>query len=280
MKDIMEMTATEINGELQKFQEGWYENLDKCYKKVDGFSSPFCFGVSEQTIKERNNDDKPLLMYVGEEARNWWFDEYPKDYQKIQSWAIAYFETQIYPNLTDDMRANISALNDDDKKSAKKRNGSAFWDLLNELHKTNQYAVCWNNLDKLHKVVWNEQKNQDDKKRGTKTLGYEQEKELHQYGTPNRSLLWKEINFMRPEYIIFMGAKYDRSIEWALLKERALDGEKRPNIKNDNLVVNLTDNYNIFGLDYQPKVFWICHPSWLRRNGKLEEAFNKLKEIL
>ena len=287
IKESMNMDAKRINEDLQILQKKWYSGLSGDYQDTSKFSSPFCFGISEQTIKERD-EGKPLLMYVGEEARNWWFDEYPIDYQKIQSWAITYFETQIFPNLTgnSNMGANISlsSLNDADGESAKEKNNSAFWDFLNKLHNTNQYAVCWNNLDKLHRVIWNEQKAKEDK-RETKTLTYKQEQELHyKFGPENQthSLLWYEISLLRPKYILFMGAKYDRSIEWALLNKGALANKKRPNINSeDELVIELTEEFEeCFGANYQPEVFWICHPGWLQRNKTADKVLNKLKEMI
>lgn len=271
----IERNASYINATLQTMQKEWYEGLIEDYRDTSKFSSPFCFGISEQTIKERD-EGKPLLMYVGEEARNWWFDEYPKDYQKIQSWAIAYFETQIFPNLTGNMGANINSLNDADRESAKKKNNSAFWDFLNELHNTSQYAVCWNNLDKLHRVIGNEQKTKENK-RETKTLTYKQEQELHyqlEHENQTRSLLWHEINMVKPDYIVFMGPNYDRSIEWALGLEKNSLGEK-PNAGTG--VKSINEWIETINFTYKPKgIFWICHPGWLQRKGKFKSVLDEL----
>ena len=245
----IERNASYINATLQTMQKEWYEGLKDCkfnYYDLSMFSSPFYFGISEKTIEECNCG-KDLLMYVGEEAKDWTFD---------QQWAINYFDSQIYNDQSNDC----------------KKNNSAFWNFLrNIIKEKTKVAACWNNLDKLHQKIQN--KNGEE----TKPLTYKQEKPLHNpFGDDQRhSLLWHEINLVRPNYIIFMGPKYNCSIEWAFsLPERSLKLKEKPNARK---VVDLTETFkNIFSSGYQPKVFWICHPGWLQRKGVFQSVLEEL----
>ena len=64
-------TAEQINQELKKVQEEWYNQLPEKFKEKAKFSHPFFWGVSEKAW----NEEKPLIMYMGEEARNWTFKD-------------------------------------------------------------------------------------------------------------------------------------------------------------------------------------------------------------
>ena len=91
-------SADVINSMLRKIQNEWYTKLTREYphfickpNEKNAFSSPFCCGVSAREWNQEND----LIMYVGEEARDWWFDDeegHSSDISYLQEYAVAYFE--------------------------------------------------------------------------------------------------------------------------------------------------------------------------------------------
>lgn len=260
----IERNASDINATLQTMQKDWYDGIDAKYKDNKNFSSPFCFGVSEKTIEECNGGKK-LLMYVGEEAKDWCFSD-NSTIKYIQDWAIAYFEKQ----FGEYNEKRLKAIKDEDKGFLAKKNRSQFWNLLKRIKKESKCEVCWNDLDKLHQGK-TKAKLEDD-----------QEIELHKF-KDNHSLLWHEINLVKPEYIIFMGPSYSSSIEAALSLEKGIL-KKKPNL-SDKIVVEIDcKHFTGFDKDYKPeRVFWICHPTQLCRskNGsKYTDAWKPIVDII
>lgn len=253
------MTAQNINKELRKLQQDWYDNLPDKYKQHDIFSSPFCFGISEKTIEERNAG-KPLIMYIGEEPNNWWFEEEEQRVlEYVQDCSIAYFDRQ--------MRKRSEKQSDYEEKYCDaytngviKRNRSQFWNLLRKIKKELNCAACWNDLDKLHRIG---------EKRETIKLNdfsLEEQTQLHiSFNDSNQSLLLQEINLLKPDIIIFMGANYRRSIEKNLgLQENKLINNA-PKLDINQTVVDIS-NECFEALTYCAKVLWMCHPTALTKN--------------
>lgn len=263
----------DTNKGLYDLQNAWYENLKNSdYQNTSIFSSPFCFGISKETIEKCNGKDgKDLLMYVGEEAKGWRFKRC-KDLEYIQNFAIAYFDNQISDSPLSNERINYFD-EGDDRAAVQKKNNSPFWSFLRELKGQTDCEVCWNNLDKLHRITQNGK---------TKPLTCKQEEKLHEkFNCSDESLLLQEINRVRPEFILFMGAGYKRSIEVALSKK--ISEEMIPDADTLGKIIPCSDTF-----DYKPKgIFWICHPGWLQWKGKkkkdnilnnLVNQINKLKK--
>ena len=239
------------NEKLRELQKEWYKKPNEDYH-TSKFSSPFCFGLSEQVINGQDAK-KPLLMYVGEEARNFCFSTSEIEY--IQNWTIAYFEKQIYNEVSNERIEKITNEKDQDFLN-KRRNSSPFWNFLRRIKNECDLAVCWNNLDKLHGVESDQ----------TVKLNESQEKDLHTKFEDGHSLLWHEIKRVQPNFILFMGAGYAASIEWALSLEIGTLNKCTPGFEDNNVVVTLDWKPDfckkIFG--YQPDgIFWINHPNAL-----------------
>ena len=254
------MMTSDTNRELRELQQDWYNKLpDNKYKQYDTFSSPFCFGISEKTIEERNTG-KPLIMYIGEEPNNWWFEEEEQRVlEYVQGCSIAYFDRQ--------MRKSSEKQSDYEEKYCDaytngviKRNSSQFWNLLRKIKKELNCAACWNDLDKLHRIG---------EKRETIKLNdfsLEEQAQLHiPFNDSNQSLLLQEINLLKPDIIIFMGANYRQSIEKGLgLQENKLIN-KAPKLDINKTVVDISNECSE-ALEHSAKVLWMCHPTALTKN--------------
>ncbi len=237
-------TAEQINQELKKVQEEWYNQLPEKFKDREKFSHPFFWGVSEKAW----NEEKPLIMYMGEEARNWTF----KDKKDIQKYAIDYLERQVYG-------ASIC-----------KKNRSPFWTFIRKLNFKEEYNICWNNLDKLHRVV----------KATTKPLTYGVEKELHEILCDGKSLLVREIEIVKPDFVIFMGKAYNKSMAWAM-------GENYK-VKDLNSYKPSSENFYVSEVKEIPesvrgsvqKMIWMYHPRYIQGQGARVAAIEKIQNIL
>ena len=251
-------TFNQINEQLRNIQRSWYKKLPQKYKDFGRFSSPFCFGVSAHA----RDASKPLIMYVGEEPKNWQFNDgksHESDIEYLQKYALAYLESQIYTISPENSCAK------EDYPDSFKRNRSPFWNFIRKIRDNLDCNVCWNDLDKLHGI---------NEKNKTIPLCEADERELHKpFDSKFESLLLQEINLIHPEIVIFMGANYIESIKCALnLDENSL--LEKPYLAHGKSVIDITtDCDSVF--DYTPKaVLWMCHPAGLTRN-KFKNSYYK-----
>lgn len=235
-------TAEQINQKLRKVQEEWYNQLPKKFKEKEKFSEPFFWGVSEKAW----NEEKMLVMYIGEEANNWW-DFADKD---IQKYAIDYLESQVYG------------------ASIYEKNRSAFWAFIQDLKK--EYNICWNNIDKLHRV--------ENKK--TKFLTYDMEKELHENLCDGKSLLVREIEIVKPDIVIFMGKTYNKSMAWAMGENYKVEDLNSYKPSSESSYVSEVKEIPEPIRGSVQKMIWMYHPGYIQRQGAKVAAIEKIQNIL
>ena len=260
--------ADQINLELNRLQQKWYDDLSQCYKDYNNFSSPFCFGVCQRTIDE-NAKGKPLLMFAGEEARDWCFDKNQQaDLDYLQGYAISYFERQFCDNFNFEQNKFAQ----DYPQSFKNKNTSKFWSFLKTIKQQNNLALCWNNLDKLHRIKNNK----------TLPLSCSQEDDLHNIPCKNgKSLLLSEINLLQPDVVVFV--KYVNSIAKAL----GIDKNQLLQIKTDcqkqNLYVadisDLCRQHNLFDKKDTVALFLLNHPN-CRKKDFLSQATKQTTQAI
>lgn len=241
-----EKTYKEINRELTRLADSWYAALPDSYRNFNRYSSPFCLGISEHAACS----ERPLLMYVGEEPKDWRFDNgRARDLEYLQKYALAYLETQIYTLSEENSTPR------DDYPDSFRKNRSPFWNFLRRLKRGIDCDVCWNDLDKLHGIS----------ESTTVPLSVEDERALHTaFDMAGRSLLLCELELVKPEMIVFMGSAYGESIRCALGADAPLS--KAPRIADGETVIDVTDEWSS-ALSYKPHaVLWMCHPTALIRN--------------
>lgn len=233
------------NENLLKAHECWYKQIVEPFLiKYDNeeFSLPFYTGVSSI-----NNERLPCIMIVGQEALN--YDKLNEDNlrewppKKSQEWSIAYLNKQIGVK---DIQYDITY------------NNSPFW-LLFRLFYDKRIFPCWNNLDKVHRYIKN-----DNNQAKTTPLKEEHERVLNQPFFPNaNTLLLEEIEIVKPDAIVFVtGPRYKVSMETALNCDLST---VVPN--KEEYVRDITEALNI-GI----KGFWTYHPKYLSHHRKLKDC--------
>ena len=266
-------TAEEINKELISVQETWYKQLlktDSRFEDDSQFSSPFCFGVSE---KEWNDN---VIMYIGEEARGWWFDDekhHESEIEYLQGYAISYFERQLHENY----KCNNQFCTDY-SSSFETPNPSKFWEYTKAVKKETMYSICWNNLDKLHRIKTI--KENGVKKRLTVALTRKQEEVLHDIHPANNcSLLLNEINIVQPKIVIF--TKYIHSTAKALgINEDQLWKIKNFYAHSGKCVANISDLCkSVFARENTIALLLLNHPNCRKKNF-LQEAIKQTVEAI
>ncbi|MBE6537581.1 MAG: hypothetical protein E7673_06485 [Ruminococcaceae bacterium] len=272
--------AHAVNESLRALQQQWYNNLPEKYRytdvnkseEADIFSSPFCFGVSEVF----SSPHAPLIMYVGEEPSNWWFKEEERRLDYVQGCSIAYFDRQMRKSAEpESIYENKYSVAYTD--GVIKRNKSQFWNLLRKLKKELNVSVCWNDLDKLHRI------GKAKKTVKLNDFSHSEQVELHlPFNETKRSLLWQEIDLLKPDVIIFMGSDYRQSIEAALsLSDNKLEG-KAPRLQINQTVTDISNECSE-SLTYRAKVLWMCHPTSLTRNKEgsfYRHTFDRIKYMI
>ena len=248
VKEIMR--ANEINKSLIELQGKWYGALPDEYKNYGEVSSPFCLGVSEETAREVR-EGRPLLMLVGEEPRNWWFNygshHHESDLEYLQGYAIAYYEKQVYGLTREVGGHDYYKEYSGGRNPFARKNTSMFWSFIKRLHE--RYAIVWNNLDKLHRI-------KDGK---TVLISEAEERLLHSIKPDGKTLLLGEIDLVKPDRVIFLGKAYKTSIECGLMLRDGL--VETPELEIDKTVVEIRT-------DIADKVLWMCHPASLNRRGR------------
>ena len=264
-------SAKEINLELLTLQQQWYDSLPVAFKDRNRYSSPFCCGVSDLEW----DDDKPMLMYVGEEARGWWFDAPDVNLAFLQNYSLSYFERQVCDRKYQEKEA-------EEKYGIAfgKKNQSPFWGLARQLKRMG-FNLCWNNVDKIHGI-----KGEGDCRR-TVPLCVDNELALHSPFIPTDHpsyLLLQEIQIIQPDVLVFMGGAYERSIAAALGVEVAALGERPRITKGRQVLVSDISNILPAAISWHPKALWINHPAATVKNvcGRnfYWEMIEEIKEIL
>lgn len=254
------LTAHQVNEQLRALQDEWYKKLlrtetDYNFQDYANFSSPFCFGVS----KFAWSNEKPLLMYIGEEPKDWWFNDenhHEQDIKYLQEYSVAYLEKQLY-----------SASNIEKYQCVKeyphvfeKQNHSPFWAFIRDIYMENdsiKYNVCWNNLDKLHRIV----------KSKTKPLTYKMEEKLHSILISQKSLFLNEIDLVKPDIIIFMGKYYDQSMAWAMGKNYSIEELNKYKPSSQTFFVSEFSDIPTPLQNKVKKMIWIYHPNYIQHQG-------------
>ena len=247
--------AEALNKELRQLQQQWYDKLPKEYKEYDDFSSPFCFGISNAAW----SDKLPLIMYIGEEPKGWWFNDenhHEQDIEYLQEYSIAYLEKQLYS--TSDFWEYQCVK--DYPHVFDKQNTSPFWTFIRDVYKENdtiKYNVCWNNLDKLHRIVESK----------TKPLTYEMEAELHNILLFEKSLLLNEIELVKPDIIIFMGKYYNKSMAGAMGNNYGVKDLDKYSPSPETFFVSEVKEIPTPLQKIIKKMIWIYHPNYIQHQG-------------
>ena len=259
-------------------------------------SCPFCMGLTEEYIES----GKTKIMIIGQAARAlgyWskhWKDKsadvddlyneaddskegyYPP--KRMQKWANEYLTVQLSGHGTQKINYNRSA----------------FWAFFRQLKKRNDASLCWDDIDKVHFICSSDDKSE-------KALKYKDEVYLSaKYGDDKLSLLQREIEIANPDAVIFaIGPTYALSADVALgisgfdytnmqenrLSKRSAEVSKLfkdyPN--KNNCVVQNEDMQNAVRKLLRREdaaVLWTYHPSALKRLKLLDEAVDKISEII
>lgn len=247
--------AEALNKELRQLQQQWYDKLPKEYKEYDDFSSPFCFGISNAAW----SDKLPLIMYIGEEPKDWWFNDenhHEQDIEYLQEYSIAYLEKQLY-STSDFWECQCVK---DYPHVFDKQNTSPFWTFIRDVYKENdtiKYNICWNNLDKLHRIVESK----------TKPLTYEMEAELHNILLFEKSLLLNEIELVKPDIIIFMGKYYNKSMAGAMGNNYGVKDLDKYSPSPETFFVSEVKEIPTPLQKIIKKMIWIYHPNYIQHQG-------------
>lgn len=259
-------------------------------------SCPFCMGLTEEYIKS----GKTKIMIIGQAARalGYWSkhwkdksadvddlyndaDDSKEGYhppKRMQKWANEYLTVQLSGHGTQKINYNRSA----------------FWAFFRQLKKRNDASLCWDDIDKVHFICSSDDKSE-------KALKYKDEVYLSaKYGDDKLSLLQREIEIANPDAVIFaIGPTYALSADVALgisgfdytnmqenrLSKRSAEVSKLfkdyPN--KNNCVVQNEDMQNAVRKLLRREdaaVLWTYHPSALKRLKLLDEAVEKISEII
>ena len=208
-------------------------------------SRPYYMGVSNEYISS-----KKRIMIIGQETKDFglYTDDWPMN--NIRQWGIDYLRKQLYKI--------------DPVKNKCKYNRSAFWKLF-RIFQENGYAPCWNNIDKIQQTI------------NGKTVPLTFEQEAHfgmQYGASRQSLIQKEIDICKPNYILFItGPNYTHSMATSF----GID-EKELLLCRPYMTIPFRDVTALFHLGI--KTIWTYHPTFLNRKHILNDVSNQIIELL
>ena len=156
-------------------------------------------------------------------------------------------------------------------------NPSKFWNYIKGIIKGDNYSICWNNVDKFHRIVTKIIK--DEEKDITKTLTSEDEKKLHEISPQNggNSLLLKEILTVKPSIVIF--TKYVCSVACALgIEEEKLRDEI--NKSKEDVIIDITELCNGKEELKDTKVLFLKNHPNCRTKGFLSEAKKQTRDLI
>ena len=216
----------------------WAAQLDDSLL-TDDYSNPYYVSIPDDWFKSDNR-----IMIVGEEGAGEWGAGKIYGWKKDEkSWWVNDFDKIIEYNRIKMLKMIKEDELKEDEKSLCDNTGGNFWKRFKKIYDFG-YPCIWNNLDKIHSVVYRG-------KNKYKLLDKER-KTLHNMKT---HILEKEIEILKPTIVVFFG--------WHTLSvkkeidinpyEKELEGEKYiyVNKKGDTFYI-FTNHPGWFG-KYKPK---------------------------
>lgn len=260
----MTMDVESVNQELQALHKVWQKEIMEPFCQEyqnQQYSDSFCTGVIDGNAKK-------TIMFVGQQANNFFFKEYRKmiktnqkvDAATSQNWITKYLKIQL--GIIKDNKAI---------------NRSAFWECIRSFKE--EYNIVWNNIDKLHICQYSG----EGKKYKTKALSEKEEIALNDtfyFNGTNNTLFLHECDIIKPDIIVFItGPYYNHSMESALQLEAGIL-KQRPRIGKDKKLENgLITLLNTKYLD-KTTLLWTYHPTYLMRIKVLKDIIIKIKKGL
>lgn len=259
----------EINNQLREYQKEWFEKncspwiknggAKKCIteeyferkygEKEYGFSEPFF------TALPNYKDNKPLVMFVGQETNGWGdYNNYFKS--KTDNFEALIRESQNY--VCQFTQNNLNGCDTQIEYHGKKCSGYsyyAFWNFIRKVYKNmdKQINIIYNNLDKIHYRC---------KKSNCETLWEKDEKVLNKPLKNNKTLLLNEIKTVHPDMVIFLtGPSYYTSMKSALMIDLHKPTKK----------ILLPNEFSINNIP----CYWTYHPNALCRWNKYDDIANE-----
>ena len=230
---------------LREIQREWVETIVDGYVKQNRdivFSNPFFFGIPESANQEN------CIMIVGQEPDG--FSPYSDkwDSAAIRQWCLDYLSVQLGEKENVPEQSLVG-------------NPSPFWNAFRLVRKAGK-RVCWNNLDKLHRI------GADGK---TQVLSRHDEEVFNRpYGRETKSLLRREIEIARPSVVwLAVGPDRREAIEISFGLPKGTLHEKRPRKEQW-----LSEIGGILKMDMP--VYWTYHPNYLNFLGALEECVRRI----
>lgn len=241
------------NEKLLQAYEDWYQGIarpfyDEHSNQNYTFSQPFIGGVN------KFYPNKPTMMIVGQQARDWGKYHNNLNMSEIQTCTTKYMLKQLSPDPNQHyIKEECGDI---------KFNRSPFWKFIRKF--SPDYNLYWTNIDKIHEITLSDK---------TKPLIEEEEIILNQRIFDGKSILEKEIEIVDPKYIIFVsGPNYHKSMQTAL----GIDLSQKPQINNCSIVSIRCDNE----LLKDRFVYWTYHPHYLARRKKMDCVITNIEELI
>lgn len=289
MGDFVYRDVDDINDKLLNAQFEWYVSTTrrfiasiydqkeppiqswlKTFEKGDSYKRKtyignFTYSFSEPFFTALPNNcsrDKKLIMFVGQEPNGYGqintFDSelclcdngIKEHIKKSQEYAKAFTLLNI------GAQTNASWKNYDNQETPLRKNNRAFWKLMNSF--SNDYDICWNNLNKLFYTARDEVSNE---RIPCIALFSKDEEFLNRpLASVGKSLLLYEIEVVKPDYIVFItGPKYVESMNTAL---------NRTDLVFDR-------NQNSFFVNDIPSL-WLYHPNYIKEYEHIRQCIVEL----
>lgn len=229
---VCEINSIELA--LKKIYDEW--DLGNELDKNPKYSAMFRMGFPDEFI----DDNKPVLMYVGQECLRC-------NNEKTQEWVRKYQSLQMKKEYIDGFCEEI--------------NSSPFWSFYRKIADKG-YNVLWNNLDKFHPYD------------SARVTGEDAERFNAQYGEDNKSVFQREIELIKPKVILLTVGpkrKYIQSLCSALgISNISMMQKFKPT--KSKPVSDLTEVIAI----PDTKVLWTYHPAYLNRIKKYSDILDEL----
>lgn len=222
------MKLNKVECELKNIYDDW--SLGNKTENDPQYSSMFRMGFPDEFL----NNDKPLLMYVGQECLHC-------NKEKTQVWIREYQNVQrTKKRITTDWFDNGT-------------NRSPFWNFYRRMSNLG-FNVLWNNLDKFHPI-------------DNQRLSWEDGVRLNSpYGNDNLSVLQREIELLKPKVVVFVigNGKYTASLASAFSVSEEELKKYEPN--SQEFVAEIS---NVLGLK-NIVALWTYHPAHLQWAKNIE----------
>ena len=274
----MNRDCTKTNEQLLDCQKKWFEIVekwiednrnnptdkkkryfsDKCKTEKFSFSHPFFTSLYQM------DDNKPLIMFIGQETNGWgdYFGDENKAFEGVN-------EIETAQNFVKEYTWN-NVKNQDKKHRIDYKNNKytgynsySFWRFIRDVYKKsgNNTDIVWTELDKIH-YCCNHKK--------CITLWTEDEVKLNGPLCDGKTILQHEIDIVKPNLVVFLvGPNYYKSMETALQKSDLylyIPSEK--------------ESFTEFKV-YDTECLWSYHPNFLlRRFGLWDKVRDRITEII